>query len=428
MRTLNSHVRCYRSRRYLRFVATVAFMAAACVSETVAAPTLTINVWCVGSPHNQELPGKCDYALIGQQALKAGLTVAFESIRAIDFVARFQQAIQEKTAPEILMFNNIGILAGIPMPTGRFEGLLEKYPTLAESLTGVHETLTHQRPGGWWTMLVSSATNNDAAKRMALQPLPCPAPSGSSQLPQSELTNVSESAVQVARAYFLDENASLAAASDPARLGNKSFLPGINVTLEKLHTCSVFGNERLAFVTLAGTFLAKKRAPTPTIDYAEWSPNFMLGQQSLLTVFRKHQGQWRLLAISNDPVNTGYSGRPTVVALERLNVLMASADVTTISEGPRLINADGARIVPPPNVRFGDFEWTPSPDATVVCQVAEFLVGRTERETTRLFFLFGREHRLSAGMLFGGRGRWRVWSINSSGDVALSESRAYRTH
>ena len=402
-------------------------MAAICVPEAVAAPNLTINVWCVGSPFSRELPGRCVYTLIEQQAQQLGYTIAIENIRAVDFVQRFRDAVQENKPPEILMFNNFGVLIGVPMPAARFEGLLEKDSTVIESLTMVYETLTHKQPGGWWTMLVSTAANHDAAKKMALQPLPCPAPSGSSRLSQSELANVSELGIQVARAYLLGDNATLAAASDPVRLGNKSFLPGTSVTLEKLQTCGVYGNERLAFVTLAGSFFTRRRPPTRNIDYAGWLTNTPLGQQSLLAVFRKLKGQWRLLAISDDPVNTGNSGRPTLLALERLTALMA-VDDARLSGNPRLITADGARIVPPPNARFGDFEWIPNPDATVVCEVAEFLVGRTERETTRLFLLFGREERLSSGLLFGSGGRWRVWSISSSGDVGLSESRAYRTH
>jgi hypothetical protein len=221
----------------------------------------------------------------------------------------------------------------------------------------------------------------------------------------------------------------LAAASDEARLGKKTLLPQANVTVEKLQICSLYGNERLAFVALAATFFTTSPPPTPVrnFDYARWLTNTPLGQQSLLAVFRKHQGQWRLLAISDDPINTGYSGRGTLTALELLTGLMA-VDHADVPNSAGLITPDGAKVTPPSNARFGDFEWTPSPDVTVVCEVAEFLVGRTERETTRLFFLFGRERRLSAGLLFGVGGRWRVWSISNSGEVGFSESRAYRTH
>jgi hypothetical protein len=332
-----------------------------------------------------------------------------------------------------LMFNNFGVLIGVDTPAGHFEGLLEREPATATSLIMVYETLTPWQPGGWWTILVSSASNHDAARNMALQPLPCPAQSGLSRLPRSELANLSELAAQLGRAYVVGDKVSLAAASDEARLGNKTFLPETKVTIEKLHICSVYGNERLAFVTLAATFLTPKRPTAPTqtrnSDYALWLANTPLGQQSLLAVFRKHQRQWRLLAISDDPVNTGYSGRATAAVLERLTGLMAT-DQSLVSNRASLITPDGANVMPPPSVAFRHFDWISSQDAAMVCEVVEFLVGDTPfpRERTRLFLLFGREQRLAAGMTWGRGGRWRVWSINSSGDVALSESRAFRTH
>lgn len=73
--------------------------------------------------------------------------------------------------------------------------------------------------------------------------------------------------------------------------------------------------------------------------------------------------------------------------------------------------------------------WRPSPNAEVVGEVAEFLVGdpSTARERTRLVFLFGREGKLSSGLLWGTSARWRVWSINRGGNVTFSEQHSY-TH
>jgi hypothetical protein len=399
-------------------------------TRAVAAPAPTINLWCVGSPFTRDVPGTCAYPLIEQQAQRIGYPIAIQRIPAVEFVARFRNAVEEKRAPEILMFNNFGILTGVQTPAGRFEGLLEKDNAMAALLVMVYETMTPWQAGGWWTMLVVPAANYDAAKEMALQPLPCPVQSDSLRLPRSELSTVSDLAAQVGRAYLIGDNASLAAASDESRLGNKSFLPETNVILEKLQVCGVYGNEQLAFVALAGTFFTNRRTPpNRNIDYAQWLTNAPLGQQSLLTVFRKHEGQWRLLAISDDPANTGYSARATAVALARLSGLMTT-DYETNSDKARLVTPDRAKVTPPPNLRFGNFEWISSPDATVVCEVAEFLVKdeASMRERTRLFFLFGREQRLSAGILWGKGGQWRVWSITRSGDVALSESRAYTTH
>jgi hypothetical protein len=181
-------------------------MTAVGVTEAVAAPGFAINVWCVGSPHTRDDLGACLYPLIEQQAQRAGYTVAVENIRAVEFVERFREAVEENKPPEILMFNNFGILTGGPAPTGQFEGLLQRDPTLARSLIMVYETLTTYKPGGWWTMLVSSAPNYRAARNMALQALPCPVQSGSSRLAPSELTRVSELAGQVGRAYLVGDS------------------------------------------------------------------------------------------------------------------------------------------------------------------------------------------------------------------------------
>jgi hypothetical protein len=387
-----------------------------------------IQVWSVGSPFTGALPQTQVPPELARQAEKFGYTIVVENFRAAGFVTRFRQAFQEHSEPEILTFDNFGILVGVNTATGRFEGVLSTDYGIASSLVMVYEALAALQPRGW-VILVRPAVNYEAAKALAMQPPRCPLEPSSARYStfSAELQQAQETATEAARAYLACDLPSLSAVSDESRLGDKCFLPEDNLQIEQLRPCSVSGNYKLAFVSLAGTFAAQMRggAPTRDRDYARWLTNTALGQQSLLAVLRNHGGVWRLLAITDDPTNTGLATHLTVQGLGGL--LRDDPADTNTPEPPRLITRDGVNLRPPPSHPFGSFVWTPSANAAVVCEVAEFLVGdkSSVRERTRLFFLFSHEGRVSSGMLWGISGRWRVWSISKAGNISLSESRSY---
>jgi hypothetical protein len=291
----------------------------------------------------------------------------------------------------------------------------------------VHETLAPLQPRGW-ALLVRSAGNYEAARALSMQPPVCGAESGlGAQLPtQPELRQAQETAVMAARAYLTCDESSLSGISDESRLGRSCFLPGEVMEVETVQACDVSGNRNLALVSLVGTFTAQVRVPSVNAHKERAPlPRFDLGQQSLLAVLRKQGGTWRLLAISDDPLTTS---QPTYEATRRFGSLLNDGAAEPTSPDPaQLLTADGAYPRPLQGQRFGDFVWRPSPNADVVCEVAEFLVGdvTSVRQRTRMFFLFGREGRMSSGFLWGAAGRWRVWSISKGGDVALSEQQAY---
>ena len=385
-----------------------------------------IRVWSVGSPFTGALPQTRVPPELEHQAEKLGYTIVVENFRAAGFVARFREAFQAHNAPEILTFDNFGILIGVNTPAGPYQGVLDTDYQIATSLEMVYEAFAGLQPRGW-VILVRPAVNHEAVKTLALQPPRCDSELSAAQSP--ELQQAQSTASEAARAYLSCDLSSLSAVSDESRLGNKCFLPEENLQLQQLRPCGVTGNHNLAFVSLAGTFTAEMpgAAPTRDRDYARWLTNTALGQQSLLAVLRNRGGVWRLLVITDDPLNTGVAKHLNVQGL--VGLLKDDQGDPTAPESARLITRDGANLRPPPGRPFGDFAWTPSPNADVVCEVTEFLVGDKDsvRERTRLFFLFGHEGKVSSGMLWGLSGQWRVWSINKAGNVSLTETRSYVT-
>ena len=79
-----------------------------------------IRVWSVGSPHTGGLPQTQVPPELSQQAQKLGYTIVVEKFRAAGFITKFRAAFQENTAPEILTFDNFGVLIGVDTSAGRY--------------------------------------------------------------------------------------------------------------------------------------------------------------------------------------------------------------------------------------------------------------------------------------------------------------------
>jgi hypothetical protein len=385
-----------------------------------------IRVWSVGSPYTGALPQTAVPPVVERQAEKLGYTIDVQNFLAADFAAKLRQAVQEHTEPEVLTFDNFGVLLGVTTAAGRIDGVLSDQQ-IASSLVMVYEALAPLQPRGW-VILVRSAANYEAAEALAMQPPVCqPEFSRTTHSPTTaELRQAQETATEAARAYLACDLSSLSAVSDESRLGEKCFLPEDNSRVEAVEPCGVSGNHNLAFVSLVSTFAAQTRVP-PTYDrnYARWLTDTALGHQSLLAVLRNQRGVWRLLAITDDPTNTNLATHLTV---QGFGGLLEDGPAAPVAPEPAsLITPEGANLRSPPPHPFGNFVWRPSPSAEVIGEVAEFLVGDTSsvRERTRLFFLFGREGSLSSGRLWGRAGRWRVWSISRDGNISFSEQRSY---
>jgi hypothetical protein len=292
---------------------------------------------------------------------------------------------------------------------------------MASSLLLVHESLASLQQRGW-VMLVRSATNYEAAKTLSMQPAVCDSQSG--PVADSALRQAQEKAVFAARAYLGCDKSSLSVVSDESRLGQKCFLPDSDTQVQSVKACRVSGNRNLAFVNLVSNFSAQVRVPHPDRRSVQ---SMDLGQQSILAVLRNQSGDWKVLAITHDPVNTVDPRPLTTNTLDRSLDDGQTAGIAP--ESARPLTPDGVYPLPPRGERFGDFVWQPSQSTDVIGQVVEFVIGKDDsRGFTRLFFLPARDNKLSTGYLMsGGKSVWRVWSITKTGDIAFSEQHSY-TH
>ena len=382
-----------------------------------------IRIWNVGSPHTGALPSAAVPPELRKRAESLGYTIEVESFRASGFAAKFRQALHSHTEPEILTFDNYGVIQGMQTRTGWVEGV-DSDRRVASSLALVHETLTSLQARGW-VMLVRSAVNYEGARTLSMPPAECEAQSGrapASPTIEPELRQVQEKAVLATRAYLDCDRATLSQISDESRLVQQCFLPQSDTKVESVKACSVSGNHKLAFVSLVSGFSAVVREPYTTGPSKQ---RMDLGQRSILAVLRNESGTWRLLAITHDSVNT-VDRRPLTT-----NTLVNSLDhgpPTGITFEPaRLLTPHGVFPSPRRGERFGNFTWQPSHSAEVIGQIVEFTWGRdTNWGLTRLFFLPASENKLSTGFLMsGGTSVWRVWSISKGGDVAFSGQHSF---
>ncbi len=378
-----------------------------------------IRVWIVGSPYTGALPREVVSREFSQRAESLGYKIEVESFRAAGFAARFRQALQDHHEPEILTFDNFGVISGANTPAGWIEGI-DSDRQVASSLALVHESMTSLQSWGW-VMLVRSAVNYEAARTLAMREPQC---EGGFAATAPALRLAEEKAVLAARAYIECDRSTLTSISDESRLVQQCFLPQSDSKTESVKTCRVFGNHKLVFISLVTSFSAEVREPEATFQLRQ---GMDLGQQSILVVLRNQGGIWRVLAITHDPVNT-VARNPRTSSWEVASKLDQEELPGVTPELAQLLTPNGVYPLPLRGERFGDFVWAPSQSPDVIGQVVEFMWGRDANwGLTRLFFLPANENKLSTGYLMsGGPTLWRVWSINKAGDVVFSEQRSFR--
>lgn len=379
-----------------------------------------IRVWTVGSPHRGELPPAVVPLELRQGAERLGYTIEVETFRASGFAAKFRDALQNHNEPEILTFDNYGVISGVQTQNGWVEGV-DADNRVASSLALVHESLASLQQRGW-VMLVRSAVNYEAARALSMRTAECELQSGSPAI-EPALLQAREKAELATRAYLDCDRSTLSAISDESRLFQQCFLPRSDMKIEAVKACRVSGNHKLALISLVSNFSAEVREPDTILRSR---PGADLGQQSILAVLRNQNGTWRLLAITHDPLNT-VARIPLTNTDGLLKLLDQERIAGTTPEPARPITPDGVHPVPQRGERFGDFTWQPSPNTDVIGQVFEFTLGKdTSRALTRLFFLPATENKLSSGLIMnGGASTWRVWSISKAGDVVFSEQRSF---
>ncbi|HEY1303697.1 MAG TPA: hypothetical protein VGF24_09135 [Vicinamibacterales bacterium] len=377
----------------------------------------SIRVWKVGSPHTGDTPTTAVPPTLQRAAARLGYGLLIEAFPAKGFARRLRNALATASPPDVIAFDNFGVLQGSTTPLGTFEGIFD-IPGVRTNLVQVTASFDDLlTPTRGWAFLLATSANHAAAKALALRSPSCPAPLLASHLP-ADLASI---APEVARAYVQNDPNGLATYFDPDRLSSAprsaestefpmaGAVPGVT---KDVRLCGGWGNDRFAIVRLA----------------ASYTTSNSLGELPVLLVLRKPSSRWQLLSAARDPIST------TAFALSAplLAATLSSGRTAALPLSARLIApADGEYPNPRTNERFGDFMWEPSSSDDVVAEVAEF----SYFDDARLFVTMPSpprrgprlSARVSAGSLWSTRSRWtwRVWSITRAGDVAFSDARTF---
>jgi hypothetical protein len=362
----------------------------------------TIKIWKVGSPHTGDTPHTDMPPALAREAGKRGWRLSIDAFPAQGFADRFLAAVGDGSAPDLVVFDNFGIMQGITTRLGTFAGIGQD-PFIRNQLVRVTSSFDELLgPARGWTFLFTSSSNHADARELALSTPRCAGAASAERLPADLAVR------EVAAAYLTGDSGGVLPHADPERLS------GLRRNAEPLTpggvaVCGGWGNERLAFVTVNATYQS----------------DTTVGHASVLLAFRKVSSQWQLLVAARDPV----SNRDFLALLPTLSKTLAREAAAGPVPAPATLRSpqNGRFPIPAKGARFGDFEWQSSTSEDVVAEIAEF----TYQDDARLFLLRprtpGEVRRVSTGQLWSTKGEWawRVWSITSSGEIAFSESRTF---
>ena len=386
--------------------ASIAIAAFALILSTsrFAATGETIRIWKIGSPHRGDTPDTRVPAAFARDAVNRGVRLHVEAFPAQGFAAIFFDAFQRRAVPDVLVFDNFGVINGIRTDLGHFDGIGED-PSVRKDLihvTGAFDELLG--PDRGWTYLVASSAGHAAARALALKPPECPKGSPRPRL-DGEL---SEIVPEFVAAYLTGDSDRLQQYSDPDRLaGTTPNSETVRVHLAR--PCGAWAADKLGFASVNASYEAETK----------------LGHTRVLLVLRQHSGLWRLLVAARDPISNDEFAKeiPSLAARLERGKQPPSAHAPATSLSP----ADGSYPRPSAGQRFGDFTWHPSPASDVVAEIAEFAYD----DDARLFLTTRRDAgsvgQLSAGRLWSTRRfwTWRIWSITRGGDIVFSETRTF---
>ena len=392
-----------RLRRVASMVVCAALAAAPGVISN-ATTDATIVVWKIGSPHRGDIPQARVSPAFIRESTRRGVRIAVEAVTAKAFASAFFDAVTRNAAPDIIVFDNMGLINGITVGREKFEGIAQE-PSVRRDLirvTGAFDGLLG--PARGWTYLFSSSPNHSAARALALSAPECPNGFDGPEL-ESDLAEI---VPNLARAYLEGDAVSLQAHSDPDRLHAGGSMQETG-SVGAVRPCGMWGNRRLAFARVNVSYEAETA----------------IGHTPVLMAFRKASFQWQLLVAARDPISNGAFVKqlPSVTALlaQERNASAFPLPATLLSP------ADGHFPLPSDRQRFGIFSWRSSPSDDVVGEIVEFAY----QNDARLFFrrpVRGGSHEgISAGELWTTRGpwNWRVWSISRTGDLVVSDARTF---
>ena len=390
-----------------RFAAAVTFASFAAGSSTAPSATTgeIIQVWKVGSPHTGKTPPATVPAVLRRESVSHGVRLSVRAFPAKGFAALFADAVTRGAAPDVVVFDNFGVMQGITTALGTFEGIGED-PAVRKHLirvTGAFDALLGPERG--WTYLFALSANHSAARRLALGPPSC----GSGSVGAKFQGQLAEIVPKLATAYLEEDVVTLQAHSDPDRLSTVR-QSGEKLEVGTARPCRVWGNDRLAIASVGASYVAEST----------------VGHARVLLVLRKGSSRWLLLVAARDPIsnstfmNDVESMSALLVGDDRLQALPIPATPLSPPVGQPLRAARGER--------FGMFTWRSGPSADIVAEIAEFAYKDDARLFVRRPAPPGSLGQLSDGRLWTTRGMWswRVWSISRSGDIAFSEVWTFR--
>jgi hypothetical protein len=125
----------------LRILGYIALTAA--LSASYAQIDSAIRIWKVGSPHKGNTPRAEIPTKLREEWSGHGFRVDVEGFPAAGFAARFFQSVTRNAAPDVLVFDNFGVMDGITTQLGKFEGIGEE-PIIRRDLirvTGAFDAL-----------------------------------------------------------------------------------------------------------------------------------------------------------------------------------------------------------------------------------------------------------------------------------------------
>jgi hypothetical protein len=132
-----------------------------------------ITLWKVGSPRTGEIPSrKTTPPNIERGAQKLGYTVLIASFPAKGFAQIFFRAFERHQAPDILAFDNFGVLEGITTPAGDFKGI-ESDPSVRRVLVQATGSLAVPPRLRGWEYLIRTSPHYEAARALFLRPPDC---------------------------------------------------------------------------------------------------------------------------------------------------------------------------------------------------------------------------------------------------------------
>jgi len=368
-----------------------------------------ILIWKIGSPLRGDVPDATVPVDLQEAAQKLGLQIAMETYAAKGFALRFTNAIKRKAEPDVLAFDNYGVLEGIPttvatrlgLPVsevrlGSFEGIPVSDRKALISVSESLQSLEDEQGG--WEFLIATSHNFGKAKDLALNKITCNGRSAGLVTDPALLSEITGPTLYAIFAGAFGGNTGMAISS---LFGEDSVLrdsPKVN----DIRICGIWGNRRLAFVNTAILFQSATA----------------LGQRSSLVVLTRASSSWELKLISRDV-------RIISKLSEQLPKLANDTDGGHLQPPSLRDPPDQARLPRFPESERPVLEWDNSG-----LQTAAYLVESQFEESPAAWsdsafeLVLQRAPRtIRVGAPFGvgmQPHRWRIWAIDKNGGTAIS--------